>query len=258
MRLQVLVLIFLLPNFILIGCSGRLLEVSVPAYHKPDVPTELMIASPSRPLHTDNTIELIVVGAEEGDTINIYDDADCTNLRATDTAKAGYLENRFKLDGFSLGGRYELFTTVINETTNESPCLTSVKYVTCPDGYIPVDGLSQFGVDNFCIMAHEASDDGNGYPVSDESLPPWVNITLEEAKKACNSLNFHLGDGVTYFSLVSNAEWMNIAYIAEQNYLNWSGGDVAQGCLYSGNNGVDSDCSYNGDDPEFGSTEARN
>ena len=94
---------------------------------------------------------------------------------------------------------------------------------TCPSNYIPIyDG----GNVNFCVMKFEAKDVG-GVPTSQPALVPWGNISAINSKAACRALG--LG-----YDLISNYEWMIVAYHIEKNPLNWTGGAVGSGKLYIG------------------------
>lgn len=121
-------------------------------------------------------------------------------------------------------------------------------YHWCPENYIPVLGNLYFGVENFCVMKYEAKNI-NGIPTSSSDTTPWTSITIQDAKTACQSLG-------PEYDIISNPEWMTIAHDIESFDNNWSSGIVGNGCLSRGNNGLDSECSYDGLDPEFG--EGRN
>lgn len=100
----------------------------------------------------------------------------------------------------------------------------------CPDEYLYVSGNSTFETTKFCVMKYEAKEDGITHlPVSRPDQLPWFDITITDAHVACQSL----GDG---YDLISNKEWMTIAYEIEQNPLNWTSGTVGVELLYSGNN----------------------
>jgi hypothetical protein len=118
--------------------------------------------------------------------------------------------------------------------------------ISCPEGYALVPKNSGLGISSFCVMKYEAKQ-VSGAPVSQEALTPWTNLTVATAKTACTNLG-------TGYDLISNPEWMSISRNIEAQDLNWSSGAVGTGCLLRGNTGNVDACSYNGDNPEFGSS----
>ncbi len=147
-----------------------------------------------------------------------------------------------------------------------------------PDNWIKIPGSSTYGTSDFWVMKYEAKysrsggakgdDVGNCYYFSSADTWDWgksgsdcpvtwsntnvlsspygspiAGVTHAEAKAICASLGAHL---------ITNQEWMTIARNVEQVTQNWSGGAVGSGCLFQGNVGKNSNCSYNGDDPEKG------
>ena len=78
----------------------------------------------------------------------------------------------------------------------------------------------------FYVMKYEAKESG-GIPVSQTAGSPWVNITQEQAKVACESLG-------SRYHLISNEEWMALARNIEAQDINWSGGSVGSGFLSKG------------------------
>ncbi|MFP5458062.1 MAG: beta strand repeat-containing protein, partial [Bacteriovoracia bacterium] len=127
----------------------------------------------------------------------------------------------------------------------------------CPSGYVGVPGSPLMGTDDFCVMQYEAKCAGTSCPTSIASSTaqpasigtgyPWTNLTAGQAKAACNQLGFE-------YDLISNPEWMTIARHIEGVAANWSGGAVQSGCLMRGNVGILDNCSYNGQDPEMGTS----
>ncbi|MCY4523314.1 MAG: hypothetical protein OXB84_01110, partial [Halobacteriovoraceae bacterium] len=115
--------------------------------------------------------------------------------------------------------------------------------ITCPEGYIFIPGNSIAKANDFCVMQFEAKKqvikkaDENIYyrPVSTPEDSPWHKISQIDAKTACKSL----GAG---YDLISNPEWMTIAWNIESQAKNWSENFLAKGCLYRGNTGIDSTC----------------
>jgi len=118
----------------------------------------------------------------------------------------------------------------------------NIKVAGCGPGYIRVPGNATFGTSDFCVMQYEAKNVG-GVAVSQADTTPWVSITQTAAITACTAAGGHL---------ITNNEWMTIARNIEQVASNWSGGSVGSGGIFRGNNGLDDDLGYDGDDPEFG------
>jgi formylglycine-generating enzyme required for sulfatase activity len=106
------------------------------------------------------------------------------------------------------------------------------------NGWIPVPGNGTFGTHNFSVMQYDAvcsdgqgnvvntPNDGQGYNnnttncANPASLPggfPIVDISQTTASSSCASIGAHL---------ITNAEWQTIAWNAENQASNWSGGTV--------------------------------
>jgi len=124
----------------------------------------------------------------------------------------------------------------------------------CPSGYVWVPGSGKYGtLPGFCVMKWEAKNDGSGKPVSTATDSVWVNIEQYNAKQECRSL----GDG---YHLVSEREWMTMAYQIANNPNNWADGNIGSfasngGGLYMGNVAPPSSHShlgYNGPNPDSG------
>ena len=156
-------------------------------------------------------------------------------------------------------------------------------------GFIPIPKNEDLGTYNFCVMQFEAraskvhnqNTNVNSYeikingcrrrssgapgsedcilshiPVSTPIGLPWTNIHRNNAIQKCQQLNdeYQLPkNSELVFDLISNEEWQAIARNIEAQNTNWStAGMRGQWCLNQGNNGRDTFCSYNGDDPEQG------
>lgn len=109
---------------------------------------------------------------------------------------------------------------------------------TCPLGYVPVVANPLVGTtNNFCVMKFEAKCIGTSCPTDTAGVnavaaselggSPWVSISPINAKAACTTL------GIGY-DLISNPEWMTIAYDIESNPSNWGSGIVGTGALFRG------------------------
>ena len=115
----------------------------------------------------------------------------------------------------------------------------------CPKGYVPVpayilpDGTA---VAQFCVMKYEAKQSTTSFgtrnirsasnptgalPISNADGTPWVRLTWQEARSACTASGGQL---------ISENQWLSIAYQVSSVGENWSGGAVGSGYLYSGHN----------------------
>jgi formylglycine-generating enzyme required for sulfatase activity len=97
----------------------------------------------------------------------------------------------------------------------------------CPTNYAEVPANSSLGVTNtFCVAQFEMKN-VSGVATSQAASTPWVSINQTDAKTACTSLG-------TGYDLISNPEWMTIAYEIEKTSSNWSSGVVGTGILSIG------------------------
>ena len=103
-------------------------------------------------------------------------------------------------------------------------------------------------------------------PASVSKGKPWRLISRDSAISECQELNHVYGiheDSDKKFDLISNFEWQIIARDIERQSVNWSGDwfgfgkRLGSGCVYQGNNGLDTPCSYDGDNPERGANNAK-
>ena len=139
---------------------------------------------------------------------------------------------------------------------------SSIASANCPTNFIAVPGSSTYGTSDFCVMKYEAKADDNGdgigdtnqttgydtwpantYPISTTrklvSSPygyPVANISQTTAISAANSANGMVYGCPTGCHLITEAEWMTIAQNVLSNPVNWSGGAVGSGYIYSGHN----------------------
>lgn len=217
----------------------------------------------------DSTPLFIVYGANSGDIVNLYSDASCSTKVASKTATSSGYTN---IESSKLSvGSYTFSVDRENINGLKSICsLVTIDYnlLSCPDGYISVPSDASTNTKAFCVMKYEAKAwyDLNGdnlisanevdldgcnegscttknwgtavyKPGSHSTGYPWRNLNIEYAKSACRGL----GDN---FDLISNSEWMIIATNIENVGQNWSNGNVGDGCLYRGNNGLADSCGY--------------
>ena len=123
----------------------------------------------------------------------------------------------------------------------------------CPDGYAFVDGRDflidgqTVSVSDFCIMKFEArkgvasdedlngdGDLSNDYLASiDHTQRPWNTVYGSLAQGACRGHGYDTTTNKGY-DIISNLEWMTVAYEIEAKAQNWSEGTVGGGYLWRG------------------------
>ena len=121
-------------------------------------------------------------------------------------------------------------TNTTNVSSGGSSGVTSSvapSVLSCPSSaYILIPENPSLGISAFCVMKYEAKNI-SGVAISQPSLTPWVPISQINAKNACTALGVH-------YDLISNPEWMAIAYNIENVATNWSSGAVGLGALFRG------------------------
>jgi formylglycine-generating enzyme required for sulfatase activity len=126
-------------------------------------------------------------------------------------------------------------------------------------GYVPVpayilpDGIA---VAQFCVMKYEAkqstnsigtrnirskSNQNGAIPISTPDGTPWVSLTWQDARSACNASGGRL---------ITEHQWLSIAHQVVSVRGNWSGGIVGDGYLYSGHNDNNPDVALNAADSD--------
>jgi hypothetical protein len=110
-----------------------------------------------------------------------------------------------------------------------------------------VPGNEEIGTSDFYVMEYEAKKGSDNKPVSQAASAPWTRINLEAAKTACESL----GPG---YHLITNAEWTTLARDIESTPASWTGGSVGSGMIKRGNAGTVDAGTYDGSDPEYGTS----
>lgn len=130
--------------------------------------------------------------------------------------------------GFSGADSFEILA---NDGTDDSITVTVSVTVSstlvCPGNYKKIDANVTLGTDEFCVMVYEAKDMADGKAHSVAAGIPWVNITPAAARTACQ-------ENGTTFDLISNREWMAIAYLIEGRMENWISGFVGTGSINRG------------------------
>jgi hypothetical protein len=225
----------------------------------PAAPTNLINYYPARSIGLVKRPIIQVLGVKSGDTVDLYRDSACLNHIGTSSANSGsVLITTIPLEA----GMHSFHAQVIDSKNNRSDCsLSGVQYElkSCPLGYVLVEGNSMYNTIAFCVMKYEAkafhvetatlSPNGcaetgcstahwaeiydphlmpSGYlPVSTNDNGPWRRISQNRSRQACQAL----GEGYT---LISNNQWMTIAYEIENIGENWSSGIIGDGALNRG------------------------
>lgn len=236
-------------------------DLQITTNFAPSIPSSLSLISPSQATSNDKTPTIRVGGVKSGDTITLYTDDSCSNQVGSEVAEGEVVDiTTVELDADD----YSFHARATNSQGSASDCSSvdsSVNYtlLACPDDFgefVFVPGNSGLGVDDFCVMKYEAK----AYHVGDEEYKadggfgesnhwaslynpltelgnyqahsvtearPWVRVSQEDAKDACE----FLGEG---YDLISNPEWMTIARNIETNLNNWSGEEIGSGTLNRG------------------------
>lgn len=132
----------------------------------------------------------------------------------------------------------------------------------------------ELGTPNFCVMKYEARWNGSGtifntankYCGNTNSggsngcpIDGSIGIISKNAEKPLTQVNMYQADALCEqfgegFSLITNRQWMAIARNVQFVNENWDGGVFNSGALFRGNNGINTPNSYNGNNPQFPST----
>jgi formylglycine-generating enzyme required for sulfatase activity len=202
-------------------------DVSFTTNLAPDPPSGLSLQDPSTSPNFDDTPTIRVSGVKNGDTIKLFTDSSCSTQVGSVVASGTTAD----ITTSSLAAAaYTFYANATNAGSNASNCSSAtVSYTVelCPTGYVAVPENTTLGVSAFCVMQFEAKNDGAGNPVSQASGTPWVSINQTNAKSECTSL------GAKY-DLISNPEWMTVAFEIEKTDSNWSGSSVGSGMLSRG------------------------
>lgn len=109
-------------------------------------------------------------------------------------------------------------------TTAETVAVAAVEqslFVTVPDVTLP-NGVT---VPSFQVGQYLCSEDENGDAVVSATGEPWVEIDYHDAKSACEAAGF---------KLITELQYLAIAYDIANQDINWTGGRVGEGALFQG------------------------
>lgn len=192
----------------------------------PSPPTSLIRISPSSATGLKTSLVLRVHGTKNGDTVRVYSDSSCSSQVASGTSTGTTIDLTVNS---LIAGSHTFYARAENSSSSISACSTSsVAYHvnSCPANFISVIGSSTFSTNDFCVAKFEMKNVA-GVPTSQAALVPWSGVSLNEAFTYCGSLGSNYG-------LLSNPEWMTIAYEIEKTASNWSGGSLGSGAIFKG------------------------
>jgi hypothetical protein len=106
--------------------------------------------------------------------------------------------------------------------------LVNVPATTLPNGVV---------VPAFQVGAYHCSQSPDGLAVINPDNTPWARINFHKAKQACIDAGF---------SLITELQYLAIAYQITQQDANWTGGSVGEGELYRGIHKYANDEAQNG------------
>lgn len=181
----------------------------------PDVPSGVTMLNPSGATGINQTPTIRVNGVKSGDTVSLFTDSSCSNQVGSVVSTGTSVDITTST---LAAGSYSFYANATG--TNTSACSTETAAYAlspCSSDWIEVPGNSLLGTSDFCVMKYEAKNVG-GIATSQAASTPWVSINQTDSSTACRAL------GVNY-DLISNPEWMTIAYSIEETDSNWSNGD---------------------------------
>lgn len=94
-------------------------------------------------------------------------------------------------------------------------------FITTPKIILP----SGTAVAPFLVGQYNCSKSLSDCAVVDPALKPWVRINYHEARQACAEIGG---------SLITELQWLAIAYDIVMQDINWTGGKVGEGAVYAG------------------------
>ncbi|MFC3107384.1 SUMF1/EgtB/PvdO family nonheme iron enzyme [Undibacterium arcticum] len=95
-------------------------------------------------------------------------------------------------------------------------------------GFVPVPETKLPGgivVPAFQVAQYVSSDGGDGKVEVSATAKPWTKINFQSAKQACTNAGY---------SMITETQWLAIAYNASQQAENWTEGRVGHGTMFQG------------------------
>lgn len=109
----------------------------------------------------------------------------------------------------------------MNAPEQVAPAVTADEFVTIPQTTLP-GGLV---VPEFQVSKYACTNGVDGKAASAANDAPWVRINYHEAREACEKAGY---------KLITETQWLAIAWNASQQDCNWTGGKVGEGDLFQG------------------------
>lgn len=190
----------------------------------PNIPQAVTLVSPTYSYGTEDSPVVRVYGTKAGDIVKVYSDSSCTVELSTTVAASNTTYTDVQIFNLPLG-EYTFYANLSNGTFLSDCSEYAAKYEVskCPYNYLLVGANSAVNQNSlFCVSKYEmkcSDQEGTAclnseQPVAAPDKKPWVNISLNDAKIACQSL------GANY-KLITNSEWMAVAREIESNVFNW-------------------------------------
>ena len=172
-----------------------------------------------------------------GDTVRIYTDSGChsENLVATGVVENERTNIDLTVDTLSATpADYTFYANSTGPSGITSACsraFARYRIVACPsEDYVPVEGNFAQDTDAFCAMRVEARKVDTSTISTAYNGSVWVSASIASAKSACRNLSA----GKVTCDLLSNPQWMTMAWDIESTAANWSSGNVGSGILNRG------------------------
>ena len=236
--------------YILFGLSTLLLMAGIVAACKSKKKSkssggeESRIAAPSVaslkvPAHSpdfSSTPTFTVGGVESGDTVRLFVSSDCREdtLVGSGVVASEQTSLDITTSALSVAGKFPIYANRTNSAGETSRCsnkLATYHFVACPnENYVPVKANAELGEAAFCVMRTEARIGGDGLPAVNNPYRPWTSINAYTAKKTCQMLS----SANVSCDLISNRQWMALAWDIETGDANWSEGIAGSGTLGRG------------------------
>ena len=199
-------------------------------------PQRVQLKAPALSPSFSATPIFTVQGVEAGDTVRLFKAEDCNveSLLGSGVVGAGQNKVDITISPLPAVGNYPIYaqrTSVRGKVSACSAQLSSYNLFACPDeSYAQVEGNAVLGVNAFCVFRTEAKNDGDDIPIAAYAGSPWVWVYAYNAKAACRRIEVEHGS----CDLLSNPEWMAMAWDIETTAANWSDGVVGSGQLNRG------------------------
>jgi len=109
----------------------------------------------------------------------------------------------------------------MNAPDQLTPAVIADQFITVPETSLP----SGLVVPTFQVSQYACTQGADGKAASNATDAPWVNINYHEAREACEKAGF---------KLITETQWLALAYNASQQDANWTGGKLGEGELFLG------------------------